>query len=224
MLMFVKRFVLLSLFLPIVTCADERDAYQAGVHYEILPQSVRTADPKKIEVNEVFSYQCGHCYNFQELVDKWVATLPDDVDFQRTHAVWNAPMEVYAKAYYSAVAMGVVNDVHLPVFEAIHLKQQAVRNQQDILKIFVEQGVDEERFTRVFNSFGVNSMVNQGKARTGAYRTQGTPEIVVNGRYRLSSRMSGGLSGMLDVARFLIAKERRVQATAKLKTLSEFAP
>jgi len=34
--------------------------------------------------------------------------------------------------------------------------------------------------------------------------------MVVNGKYRISSRMAGGFEGMLNVADFLIAKERTV--------------
>jgi thiol:disulfide interchange protein DsbA len=51
-------------------------------------------------------------------------------------------------------------------------------------------------------------MVNQAKARMRGYRTQGTPEMVINGKYRVSSRMSGGFEGMIKVSDFLIAKER----------------
>jgi thiol:disulfide interchange protein DsbA len=81
-----------------------------------------------------------------------------------------------------------------------------------VAKFFVAAGVDSVKFSQIFNSFGVTSMVNQGKARMRGYRTQGTPEMVVNGKYRVSSRMSGGFEGMLKVADFLIAKERAVAA------------
>jgi thiol:disulfide interchange protein DsbA len=51
-------------------------------------------------------------------------------------------------------------------------------------------------------------MVNQAKSRVRAYRVRGTPEIIVNGKYRVSTTKAGGFSGMLKVADFLIAKER----------------
>ena len=51
-------------------------------------------------------------------------------------------------------------------------------------------------------------MVNQAKARTAGYRVQGTPEVIVNGKYRVSSRNAGSMDGMLKVADFLIEKER----------------
>ena len=46
-------------------------------------------------------------------------------------------------------------------------------------------------------------MVNQAKARMRGYRTQGTPEMIVNGKYRVNTRMAGGFEGMLHVAEFL---------------------
>ena len=121
-------------------------------------------------------------------------------------------MEVYARAYFSAAALKVLNKVHEPIFEAIHVRKEAVRTEQDLAKFFVAAGIDNVKFSQIFNSFGITSMVNQGKARMRGYRTQGTPEMVVNGKYRVSSRMSGGFEGMLKVADFLIAKERAIAA------------
>lgn len=99
-----------------------------------------------------------------------------------------------------------------PIFEAIHLRKEAIRSEKDVAKFFVAAGVDGDKFSKVFNSFGMNSMVNQAKARMRGYRTQGTPEMIVNGKYRVSTRMAGGFEGMLHVAEFLIEKERAAAA------------
>tara|TARA_B100001093_G_scaffold332347_1_gene317359 strand:- start:7624 stop:8265 length:642 start_codon:yes stop_codon:yes gene_type:complete len=206
-----KRVASVIFFFQAFTCAAQNEKYEAGEHYEILPQVVRTADPKKIEVNEIFSYICGHCYNFQNQVHDWSLALPDDVDFQRTHVIWSADMEAFAKAYYSAISLGVLDRVHLDIFEAHHLKKQRLRGESDFRDIFVENGVEVAEFTRMFNSFGIRSMVNQGKARVSAFRTKGTPEIVVDGKYRVTSRLSGSLKEMLDVAGFLVEKERQAR-------------
>ena len=127
---------------------------------------------------------------------------------QRTPAVWQPAMELYARAYYSASMLKVLDQVHMAIFEAIHVKRDGIRSEQDLTKYFVAAGVSPEKFSQVFNSFGMSSMVNQAKARMRGYRTQGTPEMVVNGKYRVSSRMSGGFEGMIAVADYLIAKER----------------
>ena len=60
-MLWIKRLILMVALLPVATFQAYGKDYQAGVHYEILPQAVRTADPSKIEVNEIFSYTWGHC-------------------------------------------------------------------------------------------------------------------------------------------------------------------
>lgn len=212
MLRRIYSYFFLLLLLPASLGCAEGEQYKAGVHYEILPQTIRTANPDKIEVNEIFSYTCGHCFNFEAVLHPWGETLADDVDMQRTPAVWQPAMEVFARAYYSGMALKVLDQVHMPIFEAIHVKKEAVSTEQDIAKFFIAAGVDSVKFSQVYNSFGMTSMVNQGKARMRGYRTQGTPEMVVNGKYRVSSRMAGGFDGMIEVADFLIAKERAAVA------------
>ena len=59
----------------------------------------------------------------------------------------------------------------------------------------------------MFNSFGVTSLVNQAKSRIRAYRTQGTPEMVVNGKYRITLQKTKSFDGMLAVARYLVEQE-----------------
>ena len=212
MLRRVYSYFFLLLMLPASLGCAESEQYKAGVDYEVLPQAVRTANPNKIEVNEVFAYSCSHCYDFEAVLHPWEETLADDVDMQRTPAVWQPAMEVYARAYYSALALKVLDKVHMPIFEAIHVRKEAVRTEQDMARFFIAAGIDSVKFTQVFNSFGVKSMAKQGTSRMRSYRTQGTPEMVVNGKYRISSRMTGGFDGMLKVADFLIAKERAAAA------------
>lgn len=207
-MLWIKRLILMVVLLPVATFQAYGKDYQAGVHYEILPQAVRTADPSKIEVNEIFSYTCGHCYTFEDTVEPWLKTLPADVDFQRTPAIWSPALEPYARAYYAALMLDVLHKVHTPIFEAIHLKKQRFSGEQDFAAVFTAAGVDGQKFTKAYNSFGMTSMVNQAKARVRSYRTQGTPEIIVNGKYRVSTRNTGGFSGMLSVAEFLIQQER----------------
>ena len=208
----IKRITFLILILPMAMCQAETEKYEAGVHYEVLPQPIRTADATKIEVNEVFSYTCGHCFNFEAVLHPWSKNLAADVDFQQTPAVWQPSLEPFARAYYSAVMLGVLDQTHMTIFEALHVKKQPLRSEEDFAAIFNAAGVDGLRFSKAYNSFGMTSMVNQAKARVRGYRVQGTPEVIVNGKYRVSSRNAGGFDGMLNVADFLIEKERNAKA------------
>ena len=211
-MLWIKRIIFALTLLPLAMCQAADEKYKAGKHYDILPQAVRTANSDKIEVNEVFAYTCSHCFNFQTELHPWVEKLPADVDFQSTPAVWQSKMEPYARAYYAAKILNVLDQVHMPIFEAIHLKKKSVKNEADFAQIFVANGVDSEKFSSAFNSFGTNSMVTQAKSRVRAYKVRGTPEMVINGKYRISTTKAGGFSGMLKVAEFLIEKERTTAA------------
>ena len=130
------------------------------------------------------------------------------MDFWQSPAMWNAPMKLHAQAYYTAQALGVLEKVHNPMFSALNVDRAPLRSQKAIADLFAQNGVAREEFNKAFNSFGVKSQVRQADARARSYKITGTPEIVVNGKYLVSSRMSGGQAEMLKIVDFLVAKER----------------
>ena len=67
------------LFAGAATAMAQPALYVEGTHYETITNPVRTADPNKIEVAEVFWYGCPHCYAFEPLIESWAASLPADV-------------------------------------------------------------------------------------------------------------------------------------------------
>ncbi|GAB3111089.1 thiol:disulfide interchange protein DsbA/DsbL [Aestuariicella hydrocarbonica] len=199
-----------ALMFSLVACAADKApaAYQAGTHYTVLETPVRTMDPSKIEVTEVFWYGCGHCFKFEPMVHQWSEKLPGDVDFERSPAMWNALMEVHARAFYVAKALGVFDQVHQPLFNALNLERKRLGNVDELADFFADFGVDKDKFEKAYASFGVASQVKQADARARSYKITGTPEIVVDGKYRISARQAGGQAEMLKVADYLVAKIR----------------
>lgn len=185
--------------------------FQAGQHYEVLRQPVRTNNPDRIEVVEVFWYGCGHCFTFKPMVEEWQKTLAEDVVKTRLPAVWHPVMELHARAYYTAESLGVIDQVHTRIFEAMNLRGQELDSKEDIGELFEAAGVPREDFDATFESFGVNSAITRGESRQRAYGIRGTPELIVNGKYRITGTMAGSHAGMLHVADYLIEKERAEQ-------------
>ncbi|MFT5888017.1 MAG: thiol:disulfide interchange protein DsbA [Zhongshania sp.] len=180
-----------------------------GERYIRIIQPVRTSSPDKIEVTEVFWYGCSHCFDFDPMLEAWAKQLPADVEFRRSPAMWNDLMTVHAKAFYTAEALGVIDSIHGPLFNAINVERSQLRDADAIEKLFLAHSdVSAEKFRKTFDSFGVNSQVKQADARARAYGIAGTPELIVNGKYRVTGRSAGGKAEMLKVAEQLIAKER----------------
>ena len=191
--------------LPLSASAQE---FVEGTHYDLISPSIRTANPGKIEVVEFFWYGCGHCYTFEPLVSAWKKDLPEDVAFRASPAVWNKGMELHARAFYAAEALGVGEKMHLPIFQAMNVDRKRLASESEIADLFASHGVDEADFGKAFNSFGVGSQVNQANAVARSARITGTPELMVNGKYRVSTRKAGSQANMLKVVEFLIEKER----------------
>ena len=213
------RFCATVAFLALAVAAQAQ-VYKQGVDYFKLPVPVETRDPDKIEVVEVFSYGCIHCYQLEPMLNAWINAQADDVDFYRVPMATRS-MQSLAQAFYTAKAMDVLPDVHLPMFENIHDYGIDMSRPQFIRRAFVEAGVDEEEFARTFDSFAVNTRVRQADAQTRLYRVQGTPSMIVNGRYLVDTVAAGSAVDMLLVVNHLIAEERAARERKAEETAAE---
>lgn len=187
---------------------QKQEVYVEGEHYIVLDKPVATRDSSKIEVVEMFSYGCPHCYEFEPLVKDWGKQQGSDVDFWFFPAVWNKSMKLYAGAFYAANELNVAEKIHHPLFTAIVIEQKSIRNENDVANFFVQHGVDEKDFNTAFNSMAVESQVKQAEERVRNYKPSGVPEIVVNGKYRVDRMHAGGLAEMLPIVEYLVNKER----------------
>lgn len=193
--------------------------YQEGTHYRELPIAVETGDASKVEVVEVFSYGCIHCYRLEPFLEVWKQSLPEDVAFRRLPLV-TARVLPLAQAYFTAETLGVVESVHLPLFQAIHDSGIDMTQPQYIRRLFEREAqVTREDFQRVFDSFGIRSRVSQADAKGRAYRVMATPTLVVNGRYVAEVSAAGSMESMFRVVDYLIEKERQALQEANAATL-----
>lgn len=209
----ISKFTLAAVFITLFAAAGSSAmaqdvAYVAGTHYVELPVPIKTRAADKIEVAEYFSYGCPHCYQIEPMISSWKQQLGNDVEFIRTPAVWNKDYEVYAQTYYTAQALSVLDQVHVPLFDAIHSKRRRLNDSEQMAWFFAELGLDPMAFARTYSSFGVRASTQQAEAKGRAYRSGGVPALIVNGKYRVEAAMAGGNAEMLEVVGFLIKKER----------------
>ena len=206
--------VCLSLFCSLAFANDNHN-FEAGKHYEVLPQPVSTSNKNKIEIVEVFWYGCRHCFNFEPAVQAWKKKLPEDAYFQQLPAVWNSSMKLHARAFFTAKSMKALDKVHQPLFNALNVQRKKLNDEGSIRALFVANGADGDKFDKTFNSFGVNSQLQIADSKTKGYRVQGTPELIVNGKYRVSSSLAGSQEKMFEVVEHLIEKERKALVNSK---------
>jgi thiol:disulfide interchange protein DsbA len=183
--------------------------YVEGTHYEAIAEPVRTTDPNKIEVTEVFWYGCPHCYAFEPLLESWVEKLPSDVAFVRSPGMWNDLMKTHAQIYYTSVELGVLDKMHSITFDNFHQKNNYLQTPEEIRAMYVAEGVSAADFDKAWASFQVNSAVRQADSRMRAYGVRGVPNLIINGKYLITTGESVPTQAdMLKIADFLIGKER----------------
>lgn len=142
----------------------------------------------KIEVIEFFWYGCIHCYNLEPQIEAWLKKLPKDVEFRRVPAVFNERWGLDASIYYAMEAMGLVEKLHRPLFDAIHKNGLRTDNQQAFSEWLTRQGVDAKKFVETVQSFGVRSKARRAVQLTVAYKIDGTPAMAVHGRYTIPAQ------------------------------------
>ena len=181
--------------------------FQEGVHYEVIEPAQPTSAKDQVEVVEVFGYMCPHCASFQPYVHPWSENVADNVYFTRIPAIFNRSWEPFARAYYAAEVLGVLDDGHKALFDAVHTERKMIRSPDHLADFFSQYGVDSAEFKKTMNSFAVETKLRRGQALIPRYGVNATPSMVVNGKYRTTGRMSGSFSNMLEVVDFLVAKE-----------------
>lgn len=197
---------ILSLVMGLATGAHA-DTWQEGVHYRKLDTPVRTQNPDRVEVAEVFWYGCPHCYRFKPLAEAWEAQAPDYVDYVRIPAALNRSWEPHARAFYALEALGAVDKLHDALFDALAGERRALNDGESLAKFVGGYGVDPEAFLKAYNSFGVNARLQQAQAKIRGARITGTPSMLVNGRYVVTASMAGSAAAVLKVVDYLIEKE-----------------
>jgi thiol:disulfide interchange protein DsbA len=182
---------------------------EAGVDFsELRPQQPVEAKGK-VEVLEFFWYGCPHCYTLEPLLEKWVAQLPADVQFRRVPAVFNDNWARDAAIFYTFEALGVLERLHRPFFDAIHRDRLSTRDPVSRNDWLQKNGVDVKRFEDAYKSFGVQTKVRRAQQLSVAYRIDGTPALAVHGRYTISAEQARTQARMLSIADYLVAVVRK---------------
>lgn len=171
------------------------------------PQPVESRG--KIEVIEFFWYGCIHCYNLEPHIEAWLKKLPNDVEFRRVPAVFNQRWAYDAAVFYALEAVGVLDKLHRPLFDAIHKDRLRTDNAQAMGEWLQRQGVDPNKFNDAMKSFGVQSKTRRATQLTVAYKIDGTPAMAVNGRYTVSAEQGRTQQGMLKAVDGLVEMARK---------------
>jgi thiol:disulfide interchange protein DsbA len=183
----------------------------AGQDYKVLSNPAALAlPPGTVEVVEFFSFACPHCFEFEPLLEAWLARRPAGVRFRRSPVPFLQNAENFQRTYFALEALGTTEGVPLKVFNAFHLEHQRLDKPADIAALVARNGVDAARFLCAFNSFGVTTKLAQARDLMTAYGVDsiGVPALAVQARWLTSPKQAKGPAPALAVVDYLVARAR----------------
>jgi thiol:disulfide interchange protein DsbA len=182
--------------------------FELGAHYlRLSPTQPTSSSPEKVEVAEVFWYGCPHCFAFEPLLAQWLERRPDYVSFVRVPAVWNPLLQLHARAFYSAEALGKGGEMHTEFFREIHERGNRLDSEARLQEFFGRFGVEAAAFKTAFDSFAVQEKLQRADELSRRYRIGSVPTVIVNGKYTTDAPQTGGYEELLALVDELVVAE-----------------
>lgn len=180
--------------------------YTEGDQYVTLPAPQQRLSPEgKVEVVEVFSYGCIHCAHFAPVAEQLRKSLPPGVMFKLLPAPFNEEWMPFARAYYAADKLGVVERTHLALFQAKFEQHYPINTLDELADFYASHGVNRAEFLRIANSEAATAQMQKDLALIQKWQVGGTPTIVVDGKYRSAEVKT--LDDLVGLTRWLVKRE-----------------
>ena len=211
--------ILTSLLLILLSASSNvmADVPQNGTEFTQTAQVIPTDNPAKIEVTELFWYGCPHCYALEPQLAAWVKALPKDVKFKRVPGLPRPDWAPMAKAFYVMESLDLSEKLHSKLFDALHKQKAFLPNDEKATIDWMakESGLDRKKIETEFNSFSLNTKLNQAAQIFRASGATGVPSLIIDGKYITSVTMAGGSQQVFNVANYIIDNIRKDKAAKK---------
>lgn len=157
-----------------------------GKDYTLIDPPQATNSGNKIEVLEFFFYGCSHCFHLHPELSAWERKMPKDVDLVFVPTIFNSNWEPMAYTYYALEVLGKNHELHNALYDAWNVNNIDLGDESKIAAFVGKHGVDSQKFSAAYHSFGVQSKVMRSKQLQQTYGIRGTPTLIVDGKYMVT--------------------------------------
>jgi thiol:disulfide interchange protein DsbA len=168
----------------------------------------RQQESKDIIIYEFFWYGCPHCYNLEPTMDRIEANLDKDTRVVKLPVALRESWLPHAKLYYALKQMNKINEMHNLIFEEIHIEDNRLISEQQIMDFLGRHGIYTDKFKEKYNSFGTEARIKKASNLAKKYQIDSVPTIIVNGKYLTSGSYVSSYDELYSVVNLLIERER----------------
>ena len=196
------KYLFLAIFLIIITSPNVFAQKYVQISTE------KQQESKSIIIYEFFWYGCPHCYNLEPTMERIEADLDKDTKIVKLPVALRDSWIPHAKLYYALQQMGKIDEVHNLIFEEIHLEDNRLNTEQQMVDFLGKHGIDTNKFMEKYNSFGTEARVKKASNLAKKYQINSVPTIIVNGKYLTSGSYVSSYDELYSVINLLIERER----------------
>ena len=179
-----------------------------NLEYRLIPvQPVETG--ANIEVIDFFWYGCPYCNELQPVLEEWIKKKPADVAVRRIPVILRDNWAPHARIYYTLDLLGEVERLHSKVYHSYHVEELAMSKPDVMEQWAAKNGIERRRWVDAYFSPEVDGRIARAFQATKRYDIQGTPSVVVDGRFLTSSSMTPSVRGMIPVIDDLVRLARQ---------------
>jgi thiol:disulfide interchange protein DsbA len=200
--MFKIKYLFLATFIILITSPNVFAQKYVQISTE------KQQESKSIIVYEFFWYGCPHCYNLEPTMERIEADLDKDTKIVKLPVALRDSWIPHAKLYYALQQMGKIDEVHNLIFEEIHLEDNRLNTEQQMIDFLGKHGIDTNKFTEKYNSFGTEARIKKASNLAKKYQINSVPTIIVNGKYLTSGSYVSSYDELYSVINLLIERER----------------
>jgi thiol:disulfide interchange protein DsbA len=196
------KYLFLAIFLIIITSPNVFAQKYVQISTE------KQQESKSIIIYEFFWYGCPHCYNLEPTMERIEADLDKDTKIVKLPVALRDSWIPHAKLYYALQQMGKIDEVHNLIFEEIHLEDNRLNTEQQMVDFLGKHGIDTNKFIEKYNSFGTEARIKKASNLAKKYQINSVPTIIVNGKYLTSGSYVSSYDELYSVINLLIERER----------------
>ena len=196
------KYLLLATFIILITSSNVFAQKYVQISTE------KQQESKSIIIYEFFWYGCPHCYNLEPTMERIEADLDKDTKIVKLPVALRDSWIPHAKLYYALQQMGKIDEVHNLIFEEIHLEDNRLNTEQQMVDFLGKHGIDTNKFIEKYNSFGTEARIKKASNLAKKYQINSVPTIIVNGKYLTSGSYVSSYDELYSVINLLIERER----------------
>ena len=200
--MFNLKFTFLALFLILITSSNVFAQKYVQISTE------KQQESKDIIIYEFFWYGCPHCYNLEPTMDRIEADLEKDTKVVKLPVALRDSWIPHAKLYYALKQMDKIDLVHNLIFEEIHLEDNRLNTEQQMIDFLGKHGIDTKKFIEKYNSFGTEARIKKASNLAKKYQIDSVPTIIINGKFLTSGSYVSSYDELYGVVNLLVERER----------------